>query len=88
MAFINDVGGMHGFGPVHADHSAVDEPFASVWESQVFALNYALIERGVYTLDEFRATIENLEPAEYLALPYYERWLAAVERLVERKVAR
>jgi nitrile hydratase len=33
------------------------------------------------TVDHFRYTIEQMPPAEYLASPYYARWLWAAERM-------
>ena len=32
----------------------------------------------------FRAAIESMPPAEYLAASYYERWMCGVERRLER----
>jgi hypothetical protein len=80
MSRLNDVGGMHGFGPI--ERGADEPPFASEWEARVFALNRLLMLRGVFNLDEFRAAVEEIEPAAYLAMPYYERWLTAIEALV------
>jgi nitrile hydratase accessory protein len=80
---INDVGGMEGFGPV--DPSRDDPPFHADWEAQVFALNGALLRRGVYTLDEFRDAIERMPPTAYLEASYYERWLAAIRTLLVEK---
>ena len=52
MPRINDVGGQDGFGPVLEE---LDEPpFHADWEAHVFAMNRALIGRGLYNLDEFR----------------------------------
>jgi nitrile hydratase len=51
----------------------------------VFALNAALLRRGVYTLDELRDAIERMPPREYLAASYYERWLTAIETLAAEK---
>jgi nitrile hydratase subunit beta len=79
MAYANDVGGMHGFGELPGG----DRPmFESVWEAQTFVLNQAFVAAGAYTLDEFRAAMERIPPAEYYAMPYYERWLTALETLV------
>ncbi|GAB2793176.1 hypothetical protein [Streptomyces daliensis] len=79
MSRVNDVGGQTGFGAVEVER---DEPsFHADWEARVYALNVALVRRGVYTLDEFRDTIERMPPQEYLAASYYERWLHAIERL-------
>jgi nitrile hydratase subunit beta len=83
MARINDVGGMEGFGPVDTHDDGV--PFHADWEARVYALNNALLRRGVYTLDEFRDAIERLPPAEYLAASYYERWFLAVRALLHER---
>jgi hypothetical protein len=83
---INDVGGMAGFPPIVEE---ADEPrFHADWEAHVFALNGALIRRGVYNLDEFRDAQERLPVQQYLAASYYERWFAAITTLlVEKGVA-
>lgn len=83
MSRVNDVGGQSGFGPVPV---AGDEPpFHADWEARVYALNVAMLRRGVYNLDQFRDAIERMPPAEYLAASYYERWLHAVETLTADK---
>lgn len=83
MGRIHDVGGMEGFGPV--DPRDDGRPFHADWEAQVYALQAALLRKGVYRLDEFRDVIERLEPSVYLNASYYERWLAAIEDLLDRK---
>jgi len=40
---------------------------------------------GLYNLDEFRWALERMDPAEYLHANYYEKWLAAIERLYIEK---
>lgn len=86
MSRINDVGGQTGFGPVPTPE--LDEPlFHADWEARVFALNSALVRRGLYTLDEMRDAIERMPPQEYLATSYYERWLTAIETLAREKGA-
>jgi hypothetical protein len=83
MSRINDVGGMQGFPPVEQE---ADEPaFHADWEAHVFALNRALIGRGVYNLDEFRDAIERMPPQEYLASSYYEKWFRAITTLLAEK---
>jgi nitrile hydratase len=79
MARVNDVGGLSGFGPVRVEPD--EPPFHADWEARVYALNVAMLRRGVYNLDQFRDAIERMPPAEYLAASYYERWLFAVESL-------
>ena len=83
MSRINDVGGMVGFPAVIEEP---DEPaFHADWEAHVFALNGALIKRGIYNLDEFRDAIERMPPAEYLASSYYEKWFHAITTLLAEK---
>lgn len=80
MARINDVGGMEGFGPVDPHDDGV--AFHADWEARVYALNTALLRRGVYTIDEFRDAIERMPPGDYLAASYFERWFWAVRALL------
>jgi nitrile hydratase subunit beta len=80
MSRINDVGGMEGFPAVMRE---VDEPpFHADWEAHVFAMNRALIGRGIYNLDEFRDAVERMPASEYLAASYYERWFYAINTLL------
>jgi nitrile hydratase len=74
MSRLNDVGGMHGFGPLEREPG--EPPFHAEWEARI------LLARDVYNLDQFRAAVEAIEPARYFALSYYERWLAAIETLL------
>jgi nitrile hydratase len=83
MSRINDVGGMHGFGAIETRDDF--EGFHHEWEARVFALNRILLERGVYSLDEFRFAVERMDPQAYLAASYYERWLHAIETLLREK---
>ena len=83
MSGIHDLGGVHGFGPLVVE--ADEPPFHHEWEARVFAINAFLLRSGAYTLDEFRAAIEAMPPAAYLAASYYERWLFAVESLVRER---
>jgi nitrile hydratase beta subunit len=76
MNGVHDMGGMHGFGPIVAEKN---EPvFHHDWEGRVFALNVALSALTGGGPDAGRAAIESIPPADYLAMSYYERWLAAV----------
>jgi nitrile hydratase len=78
------MGGQTGFGPVPAGQDG-EPAFAADWEARVYALAAVLRRRGLFNDDELRDAIERLPPAEYLAASYYERWLAAVEALADRK---
>jgi nitrile hydratase len=74
---------MEGFGPI--DLTDDDAPFHADWEARVFALNSALVRRGVYSLDEFRDAVERIPPPAYLASSYYERWFSAIQTLLRER---
>lgn len=84
MSRVNDVGGQSGFGEVLIE--ADEPPFHADWEARVYAMNGALLRRGVYNLDEFRDAVERIPPQEYLAASYYERWLLAIESLTDGRL--
>ncbi len=81
MNGIHDMGGMQDFGPVERKQN---EPvFHAPWEGRAFALNLAAGAWRKWSLDALRHQIEQIPPAEYLRMTYYEKWVAAVsERLV------
>ena len=83
MGRINDVGGMQGFPLVRQEPD--EPPFHADWEAHVFAINSALIGRGLYNLDEFRDAVERIPAQEYLASSYYERWLRAITMLLAER---
>ncbi len=77
----NDIGGLPG-GPVDT------EPHAqSFWEKQIDAINALLSDdkRRIVSRDERRLAIESLGEEVYQTLGYYERWTAAVTRLLLQK---
>jgi len=74
-----DLGGVHGFGPVLREG---DEPvFHSPWERRAFALTLALGMLGRWNIDMSRDYRENRDPVDYLSSTYYELWLKGLERL-------
>ena len=83
MNGVHDLGGMQGFGPVEPER---DEPvFHAPWEAVVFAIRRSRSVIRHFTIDEFRHTIERMEPAGYLGSTYYERWLDALVRVLAAK---
>ncbi len=77
MNGIHDMGGMHGFGRVEAEH---DEPvFHEEWEARCIALFSTMSGWRKWNIDSSRHAIERLDPATYLSSTYYVRWL---EKLV------
>ena len=76
-----DLGGMHGFGPVEREE---DEPvFHHDWEKRAFGIEFFTGSRIGTTGDEGRHAIERLAPATYLTASYYEKWMLALEMLLE-----
>jgi nitrile hydratase accessory protein len=62
--------------------------FSEPWESRIFGIAIGLCERGYYTWDEFRdCLIEEIGAADarHDISTYYERFLAALERLMLAK---
>lgn len=74
MNGIHDLGGMDGFGPVTVEP---DEPvFHAAWEARVFGLLFAVtMKTGPH---RYRHAVERMDPAHYLAAPYYERMLTGI----------
>jgi len=79
----HDMGGLPA-GPVeHTEHDYAH------WEKRVDALMVLLSapERRLLRVDELRRNIESLGPDAYDAMSYYERWIAAITKvLLERGV--
>lgn len=76
-----DLGGVHGLGPVRPEPN---EPvFHADWEKRVLAINVALGATGAWNIDMSRRAREDRHPAEYLTLSYYEIWLAGIEVLLQ-----
>jgi thiocyanate hydrolase subunit beta len=71
------MGGSPG-GPIDWGQHEVED-----WERLADAINSALGGKGLQTTDELRRSIESLE--DYLELSYYERWVAATEKLLVEK---
>jgi nitrile hydratase len=83
MNGVHDLGGMHGFGPVEREP---DEPvFHAPWEAVVVAIRRSRAIGRLFNIDEFRHSIERMEPAHYLGSSYYERWLDGLARVLVEK---
>ncbi len=62
-----------------------DEPvFEEPWQAQAFAMVVALHQNGAFTWDEWAATL-SAEIHGPTKRPYYDHWLAALEKIVEQK---
>jgi hypothetical protein len=65
-------------GPVDKGQHEVED-----WERLADAINGALGAKGLQSTDELRRAIESLK--DYRDLSYYERWVAAIEKLLVQK---
>ena len=75
----HDVGGL-AFGPVD---TAAHDP--SAWDKQVDGTFVSLVAKGITRADEMRRCVEQLGEDGHAHLAYYERWTAAMMRLVIEK---
>jgi nitrile hydratase beta subunit len=82
MDGVHDMGGMHGFGEVVQPGGEL--VFHQDWEPRVFALHMLIADERLGAGPGGRATREEMDPADYLAASYYERWLWSAERRLER----
>ena len=80
---VHDMGGMHGFGRVVEPGSEL--PYHERWEPRVFAIQMLVGLEGLGAGPGGRPVREEMDPANYLAASYYERWLYSAEQRLLRK---
>lgn len=78
----HDLGGQMGFGPVAPD--PLEPKFHAEWERRALGVTLATGAMGAWNIDESRHMRESLHPALYYNSSYYEIWIRALERLLER----
>ncbi len=80
MNGVHDIGGMQDMGPIPIERN---EPvFHARWEGRVNAMFRSLGVWRKWNLDTTRWTLEQIPPAEYLRMSYYERWYTALVKLL------
>jgi nitrile hydratase beta subunit len=79
MNGVHDMGGMQDMGPIELEKN---EPvFPERWQATAFALNLAsfgLFPKGVSP----RFAIEQIPPADYLRMSYYEKWVESLQNIL------
>jgi nitrile hydratase subunit beta len=80
MNGVHDMGGMHGMGPIQ--HEKNEPVFHERWEARTYGLSLAMGYFRKWTLDALRHQIEQIAPADYLSMSYYEKWIAALVELM------
>ena len=74
----HDMGGLDGAPIDMAEHDY------ALWEKRVDALLVLSTTKGFFTVDGLRRVIEDLGPAYYEKMSYYERWVHSVnQNLIE-----
>ncbi len=83
MTGVHELAGREGLGAIIRED---DEPvFHEAWEGRVMALARAALAGGHFSLDEFRNSMERIEPGYYISSSYYERWLKGTITLLLEK---
>ena len=83
MNGVHDLGGMEGFGPIPREEN---EPvFHADWERRMYGIARILLNQRLFTLDEYRHSIERIPPAVYLSAKYYEKWAIGATGLLLEK---
>ena len=78
----HDLGGRQGFGPLPLEEN---EPvFHHDWEARVMAMRLLMGFWRKWNIDAGRHSVETLPPIDYLAMTYYEKWLASLVNLSTR----
>jgi nitrile hydratase subunit beta len=79
MNGVHDMGGMHDMGPIpiSKEQRLFDEP----WEARAFALMMACWD-FIPKNYAVRFAIEQIPPAEYLRMSYFERWVEALQNML------
>ncbi|HEU0222930.1 MAG TPA: ScnB-like protein [Paracoccaceae bacterium] len=72
--------GWHDMGGEAAGPVELAEHDYALWEKRVDALMVLCTGRGLFTVDGLRRAIEDLGPAAFESMSYYERWIAAINR--------
>jgi nitrile hydratase len=80
VALPSFLGGLRGLGPIEVEQ---DEPvFHSEWEARTFGIANAVLGKGLFSVDEFRSSMEHISPVAYVDVSYYGRWISGVERIL------
>jgi nitrile hydratase beta subunit len=78
---IHDLGGMDGWGPVRPEPN--EPTFHQTWEGRVHAIQRAMSYTGAWNIDQSRASIEGMDPVDYLTFSYYKKWFTGLERRLQ-----
>jgi len=81
---IHDLGGRAGFGPVGVEDN--EPTYHEPWEATAWRLLVSsIMTLRAFNADEYRHSIERMDPVHYLGARYYERVLTGVTTLLVEK---
>jgi nitrile hydratase len=80
MDGIHDLGGREGFGPVQWKVDEYGRAFHEAWQGRTWAICMRMFakwwrEDNGWTLDWFRHVLERIDPADYLTMNYFDKWV-------------
>ena len=77
----------HDMGGEPAGKVQITEHDYAEWERRIDAMVQLLRLAGLFTVDELRKNIEQLPPAAYDRLSYYEKWISSLtQTMIQRGV--
>jgi nitrile hydratase len=80
MNGVHDMGGMQCMGPIQ--YGKNEPVFHAPWEGRIFALQLSMGAWHKWNIDASRYQREQIPPAEYLRMSYYELWLTGLVELM------
>jgi nitrile hydratase beta subunit len=80
MDGIHDLGGREGFGPIRWQADEHGQAFHQAWQARTWAICMCMFAKwrgdgNGWTLDWWRHVIERIEPTDYLAMNYFDKWV-------------
>jgi nitrile hydratase len=80
MDGIHDLGGREGFGPIRWKPDEHGEAFHEEWQARAWAISMGMFAKwwrddNGWTLDWFRHVLERIDPADYLTMNYFDKWV-------------
>jgi nitrile hydratase len=80
MDGIHDLGGREGFGPIRWKSDEHGQAFHEEWQARVWAIAMLMFAKwrrddSGWTPDWFRHVLERIDPADYLTMNYFDKWV-------------
>lgn len=76
----HDRGGREALEPINTREHVLED-----WEFRIDALRLVLSQKGLLSSDELRRAIESIDGDQYEVMGYYERWVQAIQVILDEK---